>query len=140
MNTKIDKFFNFLKDKEERDFPVTYKLFYRQDLLKKEDLIFDFLYLLDEDIKSLPDGMTIKYSLTATSNRTLTLLPDNLTIGGNLAASYTEINNIPNNLKVEGHFLLRGTPLSRRMSSEEIKKEIEKKGGYVYGRIISMNI
>jgi hypothetical protein len=56
-----------------------------------------------------------------------------------LFLSNTQIEKLPNNLKVGGGLYLENTPLSKKYTKPEIKNIIEQKGGYVKNKIFSKN-
>ena len=75
----------------------------------------------------------------------ITELPDNLIVNGDLILTSSSLNEIPNNLKVKNDIYLYRTPIYRRYLNnfkkpekrkEEVRKEIENKGGYIGGKII----
>jgi len=49
----------------------------------------------------LPDNLTVKGNLVCSHNQ-LTELPDNLTVKGNLVCSYNKLTELPDNLTVDG--------------------------------------
>ena len=107
------------------------------------------------DIESLGNLVEVEGFLNLYNNKTITSLPDNLKVGGDLILNNTNIKSLPDNLKVDGHLyltvsnitslpdnlkvggrlFLSGTPLSRMYSEKEIRKMIKDKGGFVKGDI-----
>jgi hypothetical protein len=73
-------------------------------------------------------------------NSELKTLPDNFHCRGYVNCAESLINEIPNNLKIEGSLYLRDTPLSKKYTKEQIRKMIEDKGGYVGDVICGGNI
>jgi hypothetical protein len=54
-------------------------------------------------------------------------------VGGDLDISNTNIQSLPDNLKVVGHLFLSETPISKKYSADEIKDMV----GYVGGEVIT---
>ena len=59
------------------------------------------------------------------------LTDEDLNVEGNLDLSHTKITSLPDNLKVGLSLYLKNTPIAKKYSEKEIRKMIEKKGGYV---------
>jgi hypothetical protein len=138
MKPHIANFLKFLESKDNRKVPLVAKLRYPDKVgpLTKEDLnIEGDLNLVGSRIESLPDNLTVKGHLT-TANYNIKSLPDNLTVGGDLDLTYgSKITSLPDNLKVGGDLQVWGTSIGWNLSAQQIRQEIEKKGGYVKGEI-----
>jgi len=133
----IKSFFDFLKNKEGKDYPLEYKLIYNQKSLTPEDLyVKDSLYLDQTKITSLPDNLTVEGDLYLQGSK-ITSLPDNLTVRGSLFIQSCPIYDIPKKMSIEKHMYCVYTPLSRKNTRPEIRTMIRAKGGYVKGAIIS---
>jgi len=145
MKPHIIDFLKYLESKGEKRVPIKVRLLYSDKFspFTEKDLnIEGNLNLSFTDIKSLPDNLKIGGNLSFTQSSIRTL-PDNLTVEGSLDLTEEVINNsLPNNLKVEGRLYIRrwGTPLFKTKTIEEIKQEIEERGGYVRGGIYLMKM
>lgn len=152
-------FLKFLQDKKGKRIPFPYKLKYYPNDLTKEDwsvpgdinLRYELKYektpppipenvviggslSLSGPYTQLPNNLTVRKLLDA-GRAHLSKIPDNLTVGS-LSLTYTLVDNIPNNLKVEHDLYLGSTPLIKRIGSiAKIRQMIEEKGGYVKGKI-----
>jgi hypothetical protein len=118
MKPYIADFLKFLESKENKKVPLIAKLLNPDKFgsLTKEEL----------NVKGF-------LGLTGTRIRTI---PDNLIVDGSLYLQGTKIESLPNNLKVGGSLYLWDTPLAERMTKEEIRQEIERKGGYIKGVVL----
>ena len=107
-----------------------------------------------KELTKLPDNLYVGYHLYLTASN-ITELPNNLYVGGNLflnnsnitelpyklhVGRYLVLNNsnlteLPNNLYIDGDLYIKGTPLSKKYSHEEIREMITSKGGMVLGKI-----
>jgi len=98
------------------------------------DLYINTTVYLDSSasIILLPNNLTIGGNLIL-NNTNIILIPDNLTVHGNLLLSHTSISSIPNNLKVNNILSLIGTPLGENYRKDEIEKMIKDKNGSVGG-------
>lgn len=151
----IKQFFEFLEKKEKIESPLLYKLVVSPETLTEKDLTVEGdLDLWGIDIKSLPKGLKVgrdliledcilEYlpkglvvgrSLYLINAASLKKLPDNLTVGGSLHLDYTYVEDVPINLKV-GRNLHVGFSKLLRNYGEDLKKEIERNGGYVEGEV-----
>jgi hypothetical protein len=92
------------------------------------------LYLANSKVTSLPDNLQVDGELFLYESP-IKFLPDNLMVGTNLNLYGTLVESIPNNLKVKGNLDIENTPLAKKYTSEEIRKIIEDKGGYIKGNI-----
>jgi hypothetical protein len=97
---------NFLKEKDNRNFPFLWKLknnltIVKEDLDIKYDLILDNL-----NITSLPEGLKVGRNLDIIKCLHLMYLPKGLEVGGFLDLSYSLINSLPEGLKVGGSLSL----------------------------------
>jgi hypothetical protein len=153
MKQHIIDFLKYLENKDNRKVPIKAKLLYPDKFgpLTEEDLnVEGSLNLAGINVTTLPDNLTVEGGLWVGSTPLASLpnnltvggslvivnvkiksLPDNLTVGADLELSGIEINAFPNNLKVGGSLYLWNTPLAKRMTDEEIRQEIKRKGGYV---------
>ena len=107
-----------------------------------------------KELTKLPDNLYVGYHLYLTASN-ITELPNNLYVGGNLflnnsnitelpyklhVGRYLVLNNsnlteLPNNLYIDGDLYIKGTPLSKKYSHEEIREMITSKGGTIIGKI-----
>ena len=128
----IYNLFKFLEEKKGKPIPFKVKLIYTPDEITDEDLnVKGDLDFEDTSITSLPDNLKVERDLYL-RNTPISSLPDNLTVGGDLDLTNTKITSLPDNLKVGRSLLLFNTPLDAEYySKEQIRKMIEKKGGYV---------
>jgi len=134
MNAHIHQFFDFLKNKEGKNKPLKYKLFYEPKTITPEDLyvkgdldlgntsitflpknlkVDRNLDLHNTKITSLPEGLEVGGTLSL-SGTGITSLPSDLKVGvylGNLNLIETSIKTLPENLHVTGDLMLQGTPL-----------------------------
>jgi hypothetical protein len=134
MKQYIVDFLKYLENKENKKVPLVAKLLYPNKFgsLTKEYLnIEGDLNLSFTKIQSLPDNLKVGGDLYLYDSSNIKSLPDNLTVGGDLDLTLSLLESLPNNLKVGGHLFIYDTPLARRMTREEIRQEIEQKGGYV---------
>ena len=92
------------------------------------------LDLRDTPITLLPNNLKVGGSLYL-SDTPITSLPDNLKVGVYLDLSGTKITSLPDNLKVGRGLNLRDTPISKKYSKEEIKNIIIQQGGDIKGDI-----
>jgi len=109
--SNIYNLFKFLEKKKGTKTPFKFKLINAPDELTDEEL-------------------NVEGSLDL-FNTKITSLPNNLQVRGDLNLYNTPITSLPDNLKVRGYLVLLDTPLGKKYTKEEIKKIIEKKGGYV---------
>ena len=129
--SNIYNLFKFLEKKRGTETPIEVKLIYAPEELTDEELnVEDHLDLFDTPITSLPDNLQVGGSLNI-KNTDIKTLPNNLKVEGSLNLINTKITSLPDNLQVGGWLNLYGTPLGKKYTKEEIKKIIEKKGGYV---------
>ena len=129
--TNIHNLFKFLEKKKGKKIPLKAKLIYTPDKLTDEELnVEGDLNFFNSKITSLPDNLQVGGFLSL-SNTQITSLPDNLQVRGDFFLRDTKITTLPDNLKVGGGLDLENTPLAEKYSKEQIRKMIEKKGGYV---------
>lgn len=130
----IETIFDFIKEKRGYDYPTVYKLLTGRPLLENELIIHQDFDISYTDIKSLPDNL-IFYGDLNIEGCEFKILPDDLQVSGALNIQFTLIDTIPNNLTVGSHIFMKGTPLSKKYSKEEIKQMIEEMGGYIGGSV-----
>jgi hypothetical protein len=151
---KLEKVFDFIKEKRGYDYPYKYKLVNELPLTDDELYVNDYLMLRDSNIKRIPDGFYITGSLDL-NNSKIKHLPDNLHVGGyldlrktnlkklpnnmdvgSLYISDTEIDSIPEELFISSKFFVKNTPLAMKYTKDEIKKMITDRNGHIGGDII----
>jgi hypothetical protein len=129
--SNIYNLFKFLEKKKGTKTPFNAKLLYAPDELTDEELkIGGNLDLENINIETLPDNLKVGGYLDL-ENINIETLPDNLKVGGDLYLPNTKITSLPDNLKVGLSLYLKNTPIAKKYSEKEIRKMIEKKGGYV---------
>jgi len=112
----LHSFFQFLKDKRGRDFPIQYKLVHAPELI-------------------VPADLNIGGNLSLYNLPNLKTLPAGLNVGGYLRLyNLPNLKTLPAGLNVGGYLNLANTPLNK-YSEEEIRAMIEKQGGSIKGRI-----
>jgi hypothetical protein len=137
MKPHIQDFFKFLESKENRKVPFEAKLLNPDKFgsLTKEELnVKGNLNLAGINATTLPDNLTVGGSLWLIGSK-IKSLPDNFTVGGTLYLTDSTIEFLSDNLTVGGSLYLWNTSLAKKMTSKQIRQEIEQKGGYVKGRI-----
>ena len=136
MKPHITDFLKFLESKENKRVPLVAKLLQPDKFspITEEELNIDDLDLSESTIIYLPDNLTVEGDLDLSDTK-IKSLPDNLTVTGTLYSIRNGVQSIPNNLKIGGNFYIWETPLGSTMTQEEIKQEIERKGGYLKGSI-----
>ena len=160
----IEKILNFLKEKEGKEIPRKWfisiiKLIeklenhpdgiqYRREgylelgytnikKLPNDLYVDDYLNLAYcNQLTELPDKLYVGRSLYLEGCKQLTKLPDNLYVGYHLFLNAVGITEIPNNLYVEGDFVISGTPLDKKYTDEEIYEIVTSTGGKIGGQII----
>jgi len=108
------KFFEFLKQKENRQIPVKFKLLKDPNYQITQDDVKENgdLNLNNTPIKSLPPGLNIKGWLSLHYSL-ITSLPPNLSIGGGLLIyGCKNLKSLPSGLRVENLIDLTGTPIT----------------------------
>ena len=135
---RIESFFKFLSEKQGKEPPLKYKILYAPETLKEKELnvMGNLTFTNNTFLYSLPRGLSVHNSLLM-SNTSMEKLPDNLTVGGDLSISGTEISTIPKNLKLGQNLFLLYTPLEERYTGDEIRAEIERKGGHIKGKVFT---
>ena len=160
----IEKILNFLETKEGKELPGSWfasirKLNLIKELENHPDNIRYIhegdLHLSNTNITKLPNDLYVKGDLYLFNSKQITKLPDKLHVGGNLVLNnsnitelpdklhvgrYLVLNNsnlteLPNNLYIDGDLYIKGTPLSKKYSHEEIREMITSKGGTIIGKI-----
>ena len=160
----IEKIINFLEEKEDKELPQKWvNLIKKIELIKEienhpDDIQYKYegdLHLSNTNITKLPNDLYVKGDLYLFNSKQITKLPDKLHVGGNLVLNnsnitelpdklhvgrYLVLNNsnlteLPNNLYIDGDLYIKGTPLSKKYSHEEIREMITSKGGTIIGKI-----
>lgn len=157
MKPHIIDFLNFLESKENKKVPFMAKLLHPNKFspITKEELnVKGDLNLKRSKIEFLPDNLTVGGDLDLSYVEIKSLpnnlkvagylnldwssvesLPDNLLLLGSLRLEGTSVKSIPNNLYVGGDLYTGNTPLAELITEDEIRQEIEQKGGDVEGEI-----
>lgn len=95
------------------------------------------LILFDcKQITELPNKLYVGVSLDLGNCKKITKLPDNLYVGGYLDINYTNITELPTNLRVESDFVISDTPLAKKYTDEEIYEIVASTRGEIVGEII----
>lgn len=138
MTTNILNLFKFIESvRPQYKIPAAFMLKYNPDMLNTPNSTLNgFVDLQNSEITSLADGLTIINGGLNIENTKITTLPDRLTVDGAIIAKNSQISSIPNNLKCSDWIDLRNTPLSKQYSSDEFKKIVQDKGGYIDGYIL----
>ncbi len=87
---KIESFFNFIEERKGKRTPLLYKLLHAPNSIAEKDL-------------------TVKGDLKISNRWPALHLPDNLTVLGDLDLAYSNIEELPKNLKTKGMLLIYGT-------------------------------
>ena len=166
----IEKIFNFLNTKEGRKIPKKWadtlaKYEEKKELIRVLEThpdgvqykYYDSIYLMNTNIKKLPNDLYVTGDLDLAHCKQLTKLPDKLHVNGslylsgcqqltelpnNLYVEYsldlndTNIEKLPNNLYVGRNLYIYNTPIFNKYTDEEIREMITSKGGKINGRII----
>jgi hypothetical protein len=151
----LKKIIEFLEKEENRPKPFAYKVkinhpFTEDELNFDGDLILNHsaitslpeglrvqgdLSLFASAIKTLPEGLYVKGSLDV-SHTYIESLPDNLYVGGDLWFKYSNIGEIPKNLYVGGELDIEETPLAKKYTDAEIRRNKNLNNGSFKGNII----
>jgi hypothetical protein len=151
----LKKIIEFLEKEENRPKPFAYKVkinhpFTEDELNFDGDLILNHsaitslpeglrvqgdLSLFASAIKTLPEGLYVKGSLDV-SHTYIESLPDNLYVGGDLWFKYSNIGEIPKNLYVGGELDIEETPLAKKYTDGEIRRNKNLNNGSFKGNII----
>jgi len=154
-NKTLKKIIEFLEKEENRPKPFAYKVkinhpFTEDELNFDGDLILNHsaitslpeglrvqgdLSLFASAIKTLPEGLYVKGSLDV-SHTYIESLPDNLYVGGDLWFKYSNIGEIPKNLYVGGELDIEETPLAKKYTDGEIRRNKNLNNGSFKGNII----
>ena len=133
----IEKILNFLKEKEGKEFPQNWNIIERLEN-HPDGTQYRYeggLYLMDTNIKKLPDDLYVDGSLYLIETG-ITELPDNLYVGDRLILrGCTQLSKLPDNLYVGGDLHVYGTPLANKYSNDEIRDMIISTGGEIKGEI-----
>jgi len=120
----INNIFEFIKNNDNRNKPIKWKLLNNEPLTDDELTIEGYLNLYSTKIKSLPDNLEVKGDLYLDDTEIRTL-PKGLKVGGDLYLSFCEnISSLPEGLEVGGFLVIRYTPLVN-FSDEELIKMIK---------------
>jgi hypothetical protein len=151
----LKKIIEFLEKEENRQKPFAYKVkinypFKEDELNVKGDLnlgstaitslpnglkVKGHLTLFGSDIESLPEGLYVDGWMDV-SHTYIKSLPDNLYVGGDLWFKYSNIGEIPKNLYVGGELDIEETPLAKKYTDEEIRRNKNLNNGSFKGNII----
>ena len=166
----IEKIFNFLNTKEGRKIPKKWadtlaKYEEKKELIRvlenhpdgAQYKYYDSIYLMNTNIKKLPNDLYVTGNLYLNDCKQLTKLPDKLYVNGslylsgcqqltelpnNLYVEYsldlneTNIEKLPNNLYVGRNLYIYNTPILNKYTDEEIYEIVASKGGTIKARII----
>lgn len=104
--------FNFIKEKKGYQIPFKYKIIYNLPLLKDELMVKGdvFLQYIDKEL-ILPDNLTVEGDLNL-HHSNITSLPNNLKVGRDLKLGGTKITSLPNDLKVGRDLMLFNTNIT----------------------------
>jgi hypothetical protein len=111
---------DFLKQNENRNIPIAWKLINNEPLTEKELTIDHDLDLKGSTIKSLPEGLEVR-GLLDLRNSEITSLPKGLEVGYELKLSSTKITSLPEGLKVDGILFIYNSPLKKYTDNELIE-------------------
>ena len=150
----LKRIFDFLEENDDIKTPFLWKWvnneLTKEDLNIKGNLNLEFttvtslpngmrvegkLWLLGSEINSLPEGLYVKDSFNL-SHTNIELLPDNLYVGGDLWFKYSNIGEIPKNLYVGGELDIEETPLAKKYTDGEIRRNKNLNNGSFKGNII----
>jgi hypothetical protein len=155
----IEKIFNFLEEKEDKELPRRWKTFqelythpdgiqyrhegdldFRDSNITKlpNDLYVDGFLILDrcKSLKELPSKLYVGKSLNV-MRTTIKKLPDNLYVEGSLSLDFNrEISEFPNNLYVGRNLYINKTSLANKYTDGEIREIVASTGGKIRGSII----
>jgi hypothetical protein len=151
----LKKIIEFLEKEENREKPFAYKVKINHPLTEEELNIKGDLGLTHSSIESLPNGLRVKGHLWLLGSEIKSLpkglyvggwmdvshtyiesLPDNLYVGGHLWFKYSNIGEIPKNLYVGGELDIEETPLAKKYTDEEIRRNKNLNNGSFKGNII----
>ena len=151
----IIKIIEFLEKEENKPKPFAYKVKINHPFTEEELNIKGDLDLNQSSIESLPNGLRVKGHLWLFGSGIKTLpeglyvdgwmdvshtyiksLPDNLYVGGHLWFKYSSIGEIPKNLYVGGELDIEETPLAKKYTDEEIRRNKNLNNGSFKGNII----
>ena len=138
MTTNILNLFKFIESvRPKYKIPADVMIKYNPGILNTPNsILHGSVDLQNSEITSLADGLTIINAGLNLENSKITTLPDRLTVDGAIMAKNSQISSIPNNLKCSDWIDLRNTPVSKQYSSDEFKKIVQDKGGYIDGYIL----
>lgn len=86
----------------------------------------------------LPDNLTVQGNLSVESKK-LKQLPDNLKVGGTLYVVNSKLKDVPKNLQIGKYFYINNTPLALWRSPKKIHELVEKRGGSIGGYVYKSN-
>ena len=160
----IEKIFNFLEEKEDKELPQKWvNLIKKIELIKEienhpDDIQYKYegdLHLSNTNITKLPNDLYVKGDLYLFNSKQITKLPDKLHVGGNLVLNNSNITELPDKLHVGRYLVLNNsnltelpddlyvgidlcienTPLANKYTDDEIIEMITSKGGTLIGKI-----
>ena len=134
----IEKILNFLKEKENKEFPQKWNLI---DKLENhpDDIQYKYegdLELSNTNITKLPNDLYVEGGLFLMGCSQLTELPDELYVGGNLVLNDSNITELPYSLYVGTNLYTGNTPLANKHTDDEIIEMIDSNGGIIIGLIM----
>jgi len=88
-----------------------------------------------EELIELPSELYVGGSLNLSDCIKIKELPDDLYVGGNLGIISTQIEDFPNNLFVKRDIGIRNTPLAKKYTDAEIRRNKNLNGGNFVGKI-----
>ena len=94
-----------------------------------------YLDLRGTGITVLPDNLTVGGSLDLENCTGITVLPDNLTVGGYLYLRGTGITALPDNLTVGGYLYLRGTGITALPDNLTVGGSLYLRGAGITGEV-----
>ena len=129
----LKKILDFLKQNENRDIPIAWKLVNNEPLREKELYLHKDVHLSGSKITSLPEGLKVAGLLDLNNCTSLTSLPEGLEVSGIwLDLENTSITSLPKGLKVYQDLYIADTELES-YTDEELREMV--KPGFIKGRI-----
>jgi hypothetical protein len=131
----LKKILDFLKQNENRNIPIAWKLINNEPLTEKELTIDRDLDLKGSTIKSLPEGLLLG-GLNLTNCKSLTSLPEGMKVGrgGLNLTNCKSLTSLPKGLKVGENLYIKNSPLAK--FSDESLKDMIGLNGYIKGKIV----
>ena len=90
------------------------------------------LDLMRSQIEKLPDNLTVNGTLDLDSCENLKSLPNGLKVKYNLDLRYTNITSLPSDLEVGNHLYLYQTPIVHMYYEEQIRKMVPGVKGLIW--------